>query len=189
MAVAASAATAAVEATTAAVAPNEGDSCARLARLLRAVENKGTTRHRDTVVAQFNAFLGEGRVPTAELYLEFMTSCIEAKKEDGTPKYVASSHWSRRSHLLKYFRMFLRPPLDVSAVDKHVCDALKALSRIATPSHAREFKSSDLFDFWARAPNQGEWLLYKAISLVGFYGLARNCELVDLTWDDTLWNS
>jgi len=167
----------------AATNPQEEDVNGRLTRLQLAIENKGTAKHRETVVAQFYAFLG-GRAPTADLYLAFMTTCIEAKNEDGSPKYVASSLWSIRCHLVKHMRVFLSPPVDVSSVDERVCSALKALSRHATPQHARAFQVADLFDFWARAPDEGQWLQYKAISLFGFYGLARNCELVPLTLSD-----
>lgn len=117
---------------------------------------------------------------------------IEAKKPDGSPAYVPTTLWSRRSHLKAYFQT-LDPPLDISTVDSNIYVALVALQRKHVPSHTREFKVSDLFEFWARAPNEGEWLLYKAISLFGFYGLARNSELVGLTWnevhvdDDGVW--
>jgi len=50
------------------------------------------------------------------------------------------------------------------------------------PKHAKEFKPSELFQFWAEAPNEGEMLRTKAIALVGYYGCARTCELVGLTW-------
>lgn len=168
-----------------------GDSRARLTRIVRGAKKAGTLAHQETVVRQFNAFLS-GRTATAELYLDFMVRDMEAKKADGSPAYVPTSLWSRRSHLKDYFQA-TDPPLDISSVDRRICDALEGLQRGHRPKHAREFKSSDLFDFWARAPNEGEWLLYKAISLVGFYGLARNSELVGLTWnevhtdDDGVW--
>jgi len=157
-----------------------------LARLQQASGNKGTSKHRETVVNQFLAFLA-GREATPALYLQFMTQNIEAKEGDKR-KYVSTILWSRRSHLLKHFRTFMNPPLDVSSVDKIVYDALTALGKNHVPRHAKMFSVAELFQFWATVPNTGEWLRAKAISLVGFYGLARNSELVKLTWNEVTEN-
>lgn len=159
-----------------------GDSRTRLTRIIRGTKKVTTLAHQQTVMNQFLMFLS-GRTASAELYQTFMVRDMESKKKDGSPAYAASSLWSRRTHLRDYFKT-LNPPLDVSSVDSLIYDALSALKRGQQPSHAREFKSTELFDFWARAPNEGMWLLYKAISLIGFYGLARNSELVGLTWNN-----
>jgi integrase len=178
------AASAPIEAEATPAAASIEESRKTLARLQRATENKGTTKHRDTVVRQFSSFLA-GRAPSAALYLEFFTKDIEAKKPGSEErKYAVSTLWSRRSHLLKHFTIYMNPPLDVSSVDDTIYSALKGLSKSHVPNHAKMFLVTELFDFWARAPNEGEWLRDKAISLVGFYGLARNSELVDITWND-----
>jgi len=156
---------------------------AELAAVMRSQMKPGTIAHQEVVIRQFKAFLAE-RQPTPELYREFMLRDIKGKRSDGTPLYVPSSLWSRRSHLLFYFTNMLSPSLDVSSVDQPICNALAALQKNYVPNHARDFKASELFDFWARAENQGPWSLYKAISLVGFFGLARNSELVNITWED-----
>jgi len=70
------------------------------------------------------------------------------------------------------------------AVDDPVQSALSSLGRTYVAKSARNFEVKMLFQFWATEFASNEWLLYKAISLVGFFGLARNKELVNLTWND-----
>jgi integrase len=60
----------------------------------------------------------------------------------------------------------------------------QALDKNYVPQHAKEFTVQQLFEFWASAENEGEVLRAKAVSIVGYFGLARTSELVGLTWDD-----
>jgi len=157
--------------TTAAAVPSARMRLAALAR-----ENKKTRAARERVVRQFLEFLGS-RPASPEMLIEFLTKNIE----DG---YAASTMWTRRSLLETHYTTMVDPPLDFSTVDPLLDKAFKRLSREHVARHAREFTSAQLFDFWARAPDEGEWLFAKAVSLVGFFGCARNGEMVKLTWAD-----
>jgi len=61
---------------------------------------------------------------------------------------------------------------------------VQVLSKSHVPRHAKKFTDAQLFGFWAEAPNEGEMLRLKALSLCGFYGGCRTSELVPITWSD-----
>lgn len=174
------------------------DARAQLLAIKKGAENKGTVKHRMAVVKQFNDWRKE-RPVSADLILEFLTANITSGD------YKPPTMWSRRSHLASYYTLEHTPPIDFSAINPLLDAAFKvlfrgfccsfflkntnnfilqALDKAYVPKHAKEFTVQQLFDFWARADNEGEMLRAKAVSIIGFFGLARTSELVGLKWSD-----
>jgi hypothetical protein len=94
-----------------------------------------------------------------------------------SPPSIPSSTLLSRCFLKKK-RIKKKPPQNTNKIN------LQALDKVYVPKHAKEFTVQQLFDFWARADNEGEMLRAKAVSIVGFFGLARTSELVGLKWSD-----
>jgi len=91
-----------------------------IAALIQRVSNQATLAHRQCVVKQFHAFLN-GRAPTGELALEFLT-------QNASPgKYKANTMWSRRSHLIYYMQHELSPPIALEPFLKSLDAALSAM--------------------------------------------------------------
>jgi len=102
------------------------DTYQQLFAVARTGKASGTIKHYETVKKQFLEFLG-GRSATPQLYADFMVLGMESKKKDGTPAYAPTSLWSRRTHLLDYFKeLQIEIP---QAVDDPVQSAPSSLGR------------------------------------------------------------
>jgi integrase len=94
---------------------------------------------------------------------------------------AATTLWTAYSLLKKYLLLECDVDLGIAA---RIADFLKILSRHHKKKKAAAFEREQLSTFFRSSLSEGCDLVVKLVTMTGFYGGLRSCEIVPLCWED-----